>query len=60
MKIIIRKYRIVRDSFCGYEAQQWRLWLPFWCQIGFTNTFSSLDKAKEFIKTRGVVCYVDA
>jgi hypothetical protein len=40
------KYRIVSDGYAGYEAQVKRWWLPFWVQIGFTNTSSSVERAR--------------
>lgn len=55
MKIKFKKYRIVKDNYCGFECQVWRLWFPFWIQMGFTNTHTSLEKAKEYISTRGEV-----
>lgn len=45
----IKKFRIVSDSYAGYECQIWRIWWPFWVQMGFTNTHTTLEKAKEFI-----------
>lgn len=42
------KYRVVRDNYCGFEVQIWKIWFPFWCQIGI-NTHSSLERAKDFI-----------
>jgi hypothetical protein len=45
-----RKYRIVKDGFAGYEAQVWRWWFPFWTQIGFTNTHSTIEGAIEYIE----------
>jgi hypothetical protein len=55
------KYRIVRDSFLGYEVQSWRWWFPFWVQ-GATNTHGSLSSAQAHIKTlkrSGEVVYCD-
>ena len=40
-----RRYRIVRDGYAGYEAQVWRILLPIWLQIGFTNTSPSVERA---------------
>ena len=51
----LKKYRVVRDTYLGYECQIWRLWWPFWCQMGFTNTHISIEKAKEYIEKRGEV-----
>lgn len=43
-----KKYRVVRDNYCGYEVQTWRAWFPFWIQ-GKVNTHSSLEQAKKYI-----------
>lgn len=52
------KYRIVIDSYAGYEAQVKRWWFPVWMQIDGINTSSTLDKAKEWINChKGVVVY---
>jgi len=51
MKLI--KYRIVKDQHAGYECQKWRLWFPFWVQMGYVNTHSSLERAKEYIENDG-------
>ncbi len=53
MKFI--KHRIVTDNYLGYECQVWRLWWPFWVQIGFVNTFSTIEEAKNYIKNRNTV-----
>lgn len=42
-----RKYRIVQDSFAGYEVQCWRIWWPIWMQ-GKTNTHSTLERARQY------------
>lgn len=42
------KYRIVRDNYAGYEVQLKRWWWPFWYQKGFINTFSSIDRARNY------------
>lgn len=44
-----KKYRVVRDDYCGYEVQTWRIWFPFWLQ-GKVNSHSSLEKAKKYIE----------
>jgi hypothetical protein len=41
------KYRIVRDTYAGYEVQAWRWWWPFWMQCGI-NTHLSVEEAKEW------------
>lgn len=52
---IMKKYRIVRDRHLGYEyeCQVWRLWWPFWTQMGNmgygTNTHRTIEEAKAFI-----------
>lgn len=46
----LKRYRIVRDGFLGYEVQVWRLWLPFWIQCFWTNTSSSIEDAKGVIE----------
>jgi len=43
------KYRIVSDRYLGYECQIWRWYWPFWVQMGFTNTHSSIEDAKRYI-----------
>jgi hypothetical protein len=48
MKLI--KYRIVKDDYCGYECQVWRLWFPFWLQMNGVNTHISLESAIDYIK----------
>jgi hypothetical protein len=54
------KYRIVKDRFLGYEVQIKNWWFPFfWFEmldqrtlfVG-TNTFESLEKAKEFLNKK--------
>jgi len=47
MKIV--RYRIVRDSYCCYEAQVWRLWFPFWVMYGGVNTFLSIEQAEDTV-----------
>ena len=53
--IKVVRYRIVKDSHNGYECQKWRLWLPFWLQMGFSNTHPSIEMAIQFIENDGVV-----
>lgn len=44
-------YRIVTDSYLGYEAQVKYWWLPFvWFEINGTNTSISPEKAREKIE----------
>lgn len=42
------KYRIVRDSYNGYEVQHKYWWLPFWIQSDFTNTHTSVEAAERW------------
>lgn len=44
------KYRIVVDAYAGFEVQIKRWRFPFWAQLDFTNTHSSLEGAKRYIK----------
>lgn len=47
------KARIVKDGYCGYEAQFKRWWWPFWTQTswaGIINTFSTLGAAEAYAK----------
>lgn len=51
----IKRHRIVTDKYCGYEVQvKWLFW-PFWVMKGFSNTHSTIEAAKEFIKEPKVV-----
>lgn len=48
-----KRYRIVADTYCGYEVQYKLPWWPFWLQCGSdggwgTNTHGSLEKAEAF------------
>lgn len=54
-----KRYRIVSDNYLGYEVQTWRIWFPFWVQVGFSNTHESVARAIEYIKARKPI-YVDA
>ena len=51
-----RKFRIVRDTYSGYEAQIWRPWFPFWIQMSTrtrgANTHSTIEAAEIFINKR--------
>ena len=46
----LRKYRIVRDEYCGYQCQVWRLWFPFWVEMNGVNSHISLESAIDYIK----------
>lgn len=58
MKLFKTKYRIVSDSYLGFEVQKKFWFLPFWFQVDregrvhpvSTNTFASLEKAKQAIQ----------
>ena len=50
----MKKYRIVKDGYLGFEAQVWRWWWPFWTQMNFTNTHLTIEKAIEFINRYGI------
>jgi hypothetical protein len=42
------EYRIVRDNYCGFEVQIRRWYWPFWSQVGFTNTHSTVEAAESY------------
>ena len=47
------RYRIVRDTFGGYEVQFKRRWWPFWLQCGVgggcgINTHRTIEAAERF------------
>lgn len=50
------KYRIVRDSWAGYEVQYRLWWFPFmWIQCPsspgkLANTFANIEEAKKLIE----------
>jgi hypothetical protein len=46
----LKRYRIVRDNYCGYEVQAWRIWFPFWLECGIANTHVSIERAKAYIE----------
>ena len=52
-----KRYRIVQDEFAGYEVQAWRIWWPFWMEIG-TNTHCDIKGAEDFAAKQGVVKYL--
>lgn len=42
------KYRIVRDSYAGYEAQYQPWWFPFvWIQCNGVNTSFTIEQAEK-------------
>ena len=49
MDCLKTRYRIVKDGYCGYEAQYKKWWMPFYCQIGYVNTSSTIEKARQII-----------
>ena len=50
------EYRIVRDSFAGYEVQRRVWWWPFWRQCGFTNTHKTLEGAERYAEEHAQGC----
>ena len=44
------KYRIVTDSYLGYEVQEWRWFWPFWMQTNGVNTQTSIESAEALIR----------
>jgi hypothetical protein len=50
------EYRVVRDTYCGYEVQirKWWHW-PLWFAIG-VNTHTSLERAEAFAKAHAKPC----
>lgn len=52
----MNRYRIVKDSFSGYEAQVRYQWFPFmWFQVSdffWINTFETMEEAIVFIKQK--------
>lgn len=51
MKFFKTKYRIVTDTYAGYEVQLKFWWLPFYIQWKI-NTHSSPESAEEWLKNR--------
>jgi hypothetical protein len=53
------RYRVIRDKYCGFEAQVMYGWFPFrWSQINYCNTSTTLEMAKNFIEIhKGIVVY---
>ena len=50
MNICKRQFRIVTDQFLGYEVQVKFWYWPFWQEVGFANTHTSIKCADKFIK----------
>ena len=56
----VKRYRIIKDNYCGYEVQVWRIWFPIWLQSNYINTHNSLEKAKKHIEDlRNPIEYVE-
>ena len=61
------RYRIVTDSYCGFEVQYRPWWCPIWLQAGArggwgVNTCTSIEMARNIIarhKASGVVVHVE-
>lgn len=53
------EYRIVQDSYLGYEVQIRRWWWPFWIQPQ-TNTHFSIERAERWAKAhaKGTLKYL--
>ena len=49
MDITIEKYRVVTDTYLGYEAQQWKWYFPFWVQVYYCNTGSTIEYSLKLI-----------
>lgn len=45
-----KQYRIVTDEFLGYGVQYSYWWFPFWIELDWGNTHSTISKAKEYIE----------
>ena len=50
MNFFKTKYRVVTDSYLGYEAQYKPWFLPFWLQLNGINTHPTIEKALEMCK----------
>lgn len=54
-------YRIVRDTYRGYEVQRWLWYFPFWHQPS-TNTHGTIQEAEDWARSharlRNVVKYL--
>lgn len=40
-------YRIVKDTWNGFEAQCWVWWFPFWRMCFGCNTSDSMERAEQ-------------
>ena len=56
----MKRYRIVRDRYAGYEVQFRRWWWPFWKMAG-VNTHISVELAEAYARKHAgtFVKYVD-
>ena len=48
------KYRIVRDSYAGFEAQYRPWWSPFWFQCFWCNTRGTIEGAEQVCRLHAV------
>lgn len=53
------RYRIVVDSFAGYEVQIKRWYIPIYSQLQFSNTHRTIEEATEFAKKHANKIYLD-
>ena len=44
------KYRVVRDSYAGFEAQYRPWWSPFWFQCFGINTRGTVEGSEELCR----------
>lgn len=57
-----RKYKIVRDSYYGFEVRYKSWFLPFWIQCNWTNTHPTIEEARLYVKNnckKNFVEYID-
>ena len=45
-----KRYRIMPDTWGGFQAEVWTIWWPFWRQIGFTNIHRTEEEAEAFVR----------
>ena len=43
-----KRYRITKDRYLGWQVDVWYIYWPFWQQLGFSNTFSTREKALQY------------
>lgn len=48
------EYRIVRDSYCGYEVQWKHTWFPIWFSRG--NTHPTIERAEQWAQKHACPC----